>query len=565
MLKNSTMKRYLIYLLFIILIIIFATCAKQVTLTGGDQDITPPEITLLEPESRTLNFAAKNILFKFNEYVKLNNAQQNLIVSPPLTTNPTVRLNGKYVKILLDGVEFKDSTTYTINLSNIIGDNNENNLITSFIYSFSTGDKLDSLCISGILVNELASEEQEGVTVLLHSDFSDSAFLKNTPDYITKTEKGGKFFIPNIAKKNYKIFALKDINNNHKFDLPTEGIAFLDSIITPTVIETSKMQYDTVAKDSIEIKTLIFKPDNIKLLFFTENKQPQFIKSYKRLFYNHFEIKFNSTQYEKFEIKFKNIPDSSLIIHKKNNPDTISVWIKDSIFSKKDTIIAYLKYTDPIFLDTIHYDTLKLSKIDATFNDSIESITITQDINNFNKFIISSKYPIKEFFKEKISLMSDDSINYKYVFSIEKDSINPHKLILITEIAEEIKLLFSIDSAFIFDIYSLTNNRTEAKITSLANKAFGELIVKLPENKDYIVELLQSDIVKYSIATKNNEITIKKIKPGKYKIKVIDDKNANKRWDTGNYSKKLQAEPIKTYQEEYEIKENFTHEVIFQE
>src|SRR5574344_2483573 len=191
------MKKFSNYIIFLIPIIIFA-CAKQVSLTGGDKDITPPELTLSKPETGTVNFAENVITFKFNEYVKLNSAQQKLIVSPPLETNPTVRLNGKYVKILFDDTKLKDNTTYSINLSNIIGDNNENNLIRSFIYSFSTGNVIDSLCISGKLSDVLTGEAMEDVTVLLHSDMSDSAFSKVVREYIGKTDKDGAVLLQNL-------------------------------------------------------------------------------------------------------------------------------------------------------------------------------------------------------------------------------------------------------------------------------------------------------------------------------------------------------------------------------
>lgn len=557
------MKKFSNYIIFLIPIIIFA-CAKQVSLTGGDKDITPPELTLSKPETGTVNFAENVITFKFNEYVKLNSAQQKLIVSPPLETNPTVRLNGKYVKILFDDTKLKDNTTYSINLSNIIGDNNENNLISSFIYSFSTGNVIDSLCISGKLSDVLTGEAMEDVTVLLHSDMSDSAFSKVIPDYIAKTDKYGAFLLPNLSEKKYKIFALKDINNNYIFDLPTEEIAFIDSIIIPSVSQISRMEYDTVAKDTVKIISSIFKPDNIELFLFRENKQAQFIKTKDRLLENHLQIIFNATQYENFEISFKNIPDSSLIIQNITNPDTISIWIKDSVFSKKDSITAFIKYKDPIYLDSIHYDTVIFNNILNKFTDSIENIIIKQDIKDFNKFILTTKYPILDFYQEKISLCSDDSTKKLFPISLKKDSIDPRKIIITTtNIEENSNLLFVIDSAFVVDINGLVNNTSKTKITTLSSKSFGELTVRLKENKKYIVELLQSDKLKYKKISESNLISFDKIKPGKYKIKITEDLNGNGRWDTGDYSKKLQAEPIFFYPDQYEIKENFSHEVIF--
>ena len=206
-------------------------------LSGGLKDTIPPVVLQSEPQNYSVNFKGQKIEITFNEFITLDNINQQLVVSPPVENRVDVRLKNKTILIDLNN-ELQDSTTYTLNFGDAIKDNNEGNLLNNFEYVFSTGNYLDSLSVYGRLVNSFDLKPSEDpVSILLYDDLSDSAFLKHGPLYVSKTGKEGYFAMNNLRSDTFHIFALKDLNSNFYFDLPNEEIAFLDtSLISYTRI-----------------------------------------------------------------------------------------------------------------------------------------------------------------------------------------------------------------------------------------------------------------------------------------------------------------------------------------
>ena len=211
-------------------------CAKQVTLTGGKKDVTPPEPQVASPANGSTNFSSKHIVVKFNEYITLNDVSSKLIVSPPLDEKPVAVVSGKKLKITLKPSQLKPNTTYSLNFNDAVADINENNALNSFVYAFSTGDEIDSLAFAGTVFDAFTRKPVEDAWVLLYRNFSDTAVSTTMPDYITKVNKQGNFRINFVAENDYRIFALRDNNSNFKFDLPEECIAFIDSTFHPLLL-----------------------------------------------------------------------------------------------------------------------------------------------------------------------------------------------------------------------------------------------------------------------------------------------------------------------------------------
>ncbi|MCF0205800.1 MAG: Ig-like domain-containing protein, partial [Bacteroidales bacterium] len=289
--------RFFPALVMLVSALVVLACAKQVTLTGGKKDVTPPQPKAFSHPNGSTNFDQKHIIIKFDEYIKLNDVSSKLIVSPPMEEKPTAVVNGKKLKISINE-KLKPNTTYCLNFNDAIADINEGNAMNSFVYAFSTGPVIDSLSIAGTVFDALTRKPVDKAWVLLYSDKNDSAVIAQMPDYVTKVDKDGNFKINYIADNDYKIYALIDNNLNFKFDLPEEQIAFLDTVFHPSVVQS----VDTVpAKDSTDSVTLKitnkFLPDDVKMLLFKENKTPQFFSSYKRVKRNYFEFVFNFRQY----------------------------------------------------------------------------------------------------------------------------------------------------------------------------------------------------------------------------------------------------------------------------
>ncbi len=239
-LKNVT-----IAIIFLLSAFILTRCAKVVAPTGGPKDEKHPLIVKVEPSFNTVNFNSKKINITFNEFIQLKDLNTNLVVSPPLEEKPEITVKGKTLVIELVS-ELQDSTTYNIYFGNSVQDFNEGNPIENFEYVFSTGDFIDSLSIKGQVVNSYNLLPEEGVFVMLYKDYEDSVPMKQLPVHVSKTNKEGFFQINNISNNQFKLFCLRDFNKNYLFDLPNEDIAFIDSLISFSLITETTI--DTIYK-----------------------------------------------------------------------------------------------------------------------------------------------------------------------------------------------------------------------------------------------------------------------------------------------------------------------------
>ena len=205
-------------------------CAQIVNPNGGPKDVAPPRAVKYIPDSAKTNFSSKNIAIVFDEYIQLNDLQKQLVISPPMNIQPEIKVKGKSLLI-----ELKDSlrknTTYTFNFGNSIRDFTEANAIEDFQYVFSTGSFIDSLKLSGAVKNAFDLKTEKGILVMLYDTYDDSVSCKKLPSYFARTKEDGSYKINNIKSGIYKVFALKDANANYIYDLPTESIAFSDTLI----------------------------------------------------------------------------------------------------------------------------------------------------------------------------------------------------------------------------------------------------------------------------------------------------------------------------------------------
>lgn len=216
----------------------------------------------------------------FDELVQLDKPSENVIITPPQMQLPVIRAAGKKVVVELKDT-LKENTTYTIDFTNSISDNNEKNVFENFSFAFSTGDVIDTLEVSGILLNAENLEPMPGITIGLHKNLEDSAFVKLPFDRTSRTNDKGQFTIRNISPGSYRIFGLNDVNRDYKFDQPGEEIAFNDSIIIPSLELTTRQ--DTLWKDSLTIDTIRtvaytrYFPDDIELRLFKEDFVRQYL------------------------------------------------------------------------------------------------------------------------------------------------------------------------------------------------------------------------------------------------------------------------------------------------
>jgi len=539
--------------LILLSVVLFFACAKQVAITGGPKDTTPPVLDKCTPANGSVNFIEKVVFIQFNEYVKFNSLSQKLIVSPPIVPEPVIVIKGKGIKISLDPKALMPNTTYSFNFNDAIADNNENNALNSFVYAFSTGELIDSLSFSGIVIDSYSKDLVEDAWVILYENLSDTAINTLSPSYITKVDEEGKFVIPFVRENDYHIFALKDNNYNYIFDVPGEGIAFLDSVFHPGIKKIN-------VNDSTPPKFKKF-PDKVELLMFQENKQAQFINYNSRLSPEYLEFTFNSVQTENYSVTVEG--DNQAVVFGGESIDTVRVWLREESVINADLINVICVYTDPIYKDTIRTDTLILRDPEKLDRDSLTEVFINPNKEPHKPLYISSNCPIWDFDDTKISIgLKSDTAFIPVPFKIKKDSLSPLRLIVDGQFLEKSEYRIITENGFLVSIYDMTNVRDTFSVATSSSSEYGNLKISLSgEQRSFIIQLLSGENIIAETIANNGIAVFEYIKPGTYKIKAIEDINGNKRWDTGDYSIKKQPEPVYFMPVEYEIRSNWNHDI----
>lgn len=582
---NTSMKYSLSHtIIFIILFIITQACASIGRPEGGPYDETPPRFIQSNPEPYATNNKRSKINIEFDEYIKLENVNEKVIISPPQVQQPEIRPRGKRVAInLLDSL--KDNTTYTIDFGDAIVDNNEGNVLDNFTFTFSTGEQIDTLTISGILLNAENLEPIKGMLVGLHSNLADSAFTKLPLERVGRSDSRGKFSIRGIAPGEYKIYALLDADQNFAFTQKSEAIAFInDTTFSPWVEE--RIKQDTIWKDSItvdsirEIKYTHYLPDNILLKAFKEEFYSQYLIKSERLTPEKFTLYFNKYSDTLPTLKGLNFNhEDAFIIESTLKNDTIHYWIKDSLLAKQDTLSFELNY---LYTDTLNQlvpktDTLRMvsrqkktnvkEEKKKSQNEEKETLFygVTTHCGNpmevYGQIAFEFLEPMISYEVDSIHLTQKvDTLWHDVEFKFEQDSLQLRRFNLYCdwEPGQEYKLV--VDSATFKSIYGLHSNKIEQPFKVRSLDEYGHIYFNITGLNDSpaFVELLNTkDEVIRTVTVKNGRADFYFLQPGKYAARLIEDKNNNGKWDTGSFEEKRQPENVYYYPEFIEFMANW--------
>lgn len=618
------LKLKIIYSAILFALVLFGSCAKMGSLTGGPKDETPPKVVESKPENYSVNFKLKKIEITFDEFILLNNINQELIVSPPLKERPEVRLKNKTILIDLNN-ELRDSTTYTLNFGEAIKDNNEGNLLSNFEFVFSTGDFLDSLGVGGTLLNAFDLKPPDGpVGIMLYNELEDSVVFREIPVYIGKTDDEGHFRINNLKGGKYKLFALKDVNNNFLFDLPNESIAFADSFlnVSPEIfLEDIRLREKAAALDSLSSDSLVSdstilvsvsndsfkisdtsadslagKADSLQiedlrpipeklmvdLFLFTEENQSQFLNNNNRKDRNKIEFSFNRPVADSFSVKSL-IPEREdwYLVEKSAQKDSFIYWIIDKEVREKDTILLELNY---IILDSMEQRVWKKDSVYFNYREPAKLAKKKESESGEDKLIISGirGNSILDI-NTNLKLISNTPVNYvdtslirfnKLVdslkilqsFDIARDSIKTR--ILNFQKTWEPKSIYELVlfPGAVMDVFGSTNDTLKYKITIRAEDYYGVLIVNMDSlTTPTLIQLmnLKDKVLKEHYMDEPGTYRFEYLKADKYKLKFILDDNQNKKWDTGKYILKRQPEKVEFYKGEIDIRSNWDLEVKY--
>ena len=572
-------------------------CARMGSPDGGWYDDDPPKVVSCIPEDQATNISTKKITILFDEYIKLTDATNKVIVSPPQLEVPDIKATGK--KIV---VELQDSlvpnTTYTIDFSDAISDNNEGNPMGSYTYSFSTGERIDTFEVSGYVLDASNLEPIKGIMVGLYNDLADSAFQTKPMLRVSRTDSRGHFVVKGVAPGTYRAYALQDMDGDFRFSQKSEMIGYNHLTFEPGSKPDTRT--DTIWRDSLHIDALVqvpythFLPDDITLLAFTHVLTDRFLIKTERVEANKFSMYFSYGNPQLPEIKGLNFDsDSAFVVETNEKQDTIHYWLRDTALVNQDTLRMEISYlmTDSAGVLINQTDTIDgLAKV--SFEKRQKELKKQKDQwrkdmekrmkRGENVDTIWREKPLEVKYDAPASMDPDKIVRIEMPTPLQHcDTAGVHLYSMIDSVWYEsdcrmvpipnqirnyqlladwrpgIEYSLEVDSAAFIDIYGKVSDAFKQGIKVKTEDEYGTLKLNITgvEDSAMIVQLLNSSgkIVK-QVKAQNHAAEFKFIKPDKYYISAFIDSNGNGIWDTGSYEDDRQAEAVYYYPREIECK-----------
>lgn len=578
----------LYYIFIIIAAAVMYSCANIGNPSGGPIDKTPPIFMRSNPTPNAVNVKNRKIDIFFDEIVTLKDPSTKIIVSPAQTEMPRMSALGRKVTVeLVDSL--LPNTTYTIDFSNSIQDNNEGNAIDNFAFAFSTGSVIDSMRVSGYVLDSRTLEPMQSVVVGLQSNLADSAFHKEKLQRVALTNDRGQFTIRNVSPGSYHIFALKDLDRDYKFGNPTEDIAFLDSIIVPSI--GSREAADTVYNDLNEIDTIMratrpaYFPNDILLSMFNEDRKSQYLANNLRVDSTRISLTFAaaSDTLPSLSIVGRNdVPDQWYTLERSQTNDTLTYWIRPPHLVSADTLMVATTYlrTDTASNLSWGTDTLKFTfqrqkakkKKKNEETDSLEQIRFmelhplangTQEV--YAPLLLQTGTPIERYSREAFHLqrkLQNDTTFYPAEIksiALRDSTLSRRDLMLKVDWEPGAAYTLAVDSLAMTDIYGLQTKPLKVDFNVRKMEEYGNIVFNIPAVRDSaIVELLDgTEKIVLRAPVKNHRAELLNLLPGKYYARLFIDRNGNGKYDTGNYDMHLQPEETVYYPGAINLKKNW--------
>lgn len=578
----------LYYIFIIIAAAVMYSCANIGNPSGGPIDKTPPIFMRSNPTPNAVNVKDRKIEIFFDEIVTLKDPSTKIIVSPAQTEMPRMSALGRKVTVeLVDSL--LPNTTYTIDFSNSIQDNNEGNAIDNFAFAFSTGSVIDSMRVSGYVLDSRTLEPMQSVVVGLQSNLADSAFHKEKLQRVALTNDRGQFTIRNVSPGSYHIFALKDLDRDYKFGNPTEDIAFLDSIIVPSI--GSREAADTVYNDLNEIDTIMratrpaYFPNDILLSMFNEDRKSQYLANNLRVDSTRISLTFAtaSDTLPSLSIVGRNdVPDQWYTLERSQTNDTLTYWIRPPHLVSADTLMVATTYlrTDTASNLSWGTDTLKFTfqrqkakkKKKNEETDSLEQIRFmelhplangTQEV--YAPLLLQTGTPIERYSREAFhlqrKLQNDTTFHPAEIKSIARrdSTLSRRDLMLKVDWEPGAAYTLAVDSLAMTDIYGLQTKPLKVDFNVRKMEEYGNIVFNIPAVRDSaIVELLDgTEKIVLRAPVKSHRAELLNLLPGKYYARLFIDRNGNGKYDTGNYDMHLQPEETVYYPGAINLKKNW--------
>lgn len=524
--------------------LLYVGCAQPGVPSGGPVDKTPPKVLKSLPNNESVNFTGTSVQVTFDEYVQLNDINSQIIISPPLTEKPIISLKKKTLNI-----EFKENllenTTYSVNFGEGIKDYNAGNVLRNYIMAFSTGPELDSLSVSGKVIDAFSSEGKENVKVMLYNSLEDSLPRTTKPYYFSQTDTDGNYRIKYLPEGAYKVFALEELDGDFLYNNLDENIGFLNNSL---VLNST----DTI-------------PPVVNVSMFNEELDYGYISSIKTDSIGVFKIAFSS-------------PQKDLIAFHKTGPDSLDIVSR--LNESKDTLFCYTKQTEPIYLhrtdkrfiaaevliDTLEIESYNLDEVYTLNKKAKISSVIGRQITTDQKLIFKSSLPIKSLDSSKVNLIYSDSLE---VSAIQLSLIDEFHFTIDTKLLPSTAYKLDFLPGVVKSDFELIESDSLAfKWNTFKEKDLGEIIIKLnfiSANPFLQLENGKGKIFQIISPKEGEIVTFSKLKPSVLTLKLIEDDNLDESWTTGNYDLKRQPEKVLKFPQKLEVRANWSQEFTWED
>ena len=570
MIKNISRILHALAVLVILVLIIFThSCANTTTPpTGGPKDTIPPLIVDMYPALSQTNVPTKKtkLEIKFNEYVVVKDPK-SLYLSPPLEKSAQFKLKGKSVVVFFEN-DLDSNKTYTLDVTNAIADNNEGNMFPGFTLVFSTGDKVDSMMVTGVVQDCNTLKPIKGATVMLYKDHADSAIFLKRPDAAVKTDEWGFFCLRNIQDTIYRAYAIIDENNNNKYEAETEKVAFIDSLFRPTTMVADSLP-ELMKYDMKDTASCLARKTELTLNIFREKPTKQLIVNKERIGERTAYITFMAPYAQIDSIWIKGVAKEKLITQFNLLQDSLEIWINDPK-PQPDTLFLNVKYmkTDTLGMLNSFVEEIKLAKpksllagkaakkdIKKEDTTCVFTLEAKPEMVEQYGFVMEFKYPVV---KDAFDSLLFKSINPRQQetigkYTVTQDSLNLRKYTIMPNDKFQAgwEYILKIPHRSFTDINGFYNDSTEVKVSLPKDDKLSSISLVLTGVKaKYIVDLLnekRDKVIRSFIIDKDQTLLFPYVKAGKYSIRFTEDLNNNGLVDTGNLLEHKQPEKVLFY------------------
>lgn len=583
-------------LYIIILSLLICGCARMGKPDGGWYDETPPQVMGASPADKSVAQQSKKIHIFFDEYIKIDNASENVVVSPPQLEQPEIKAAGRSIVVELKDT-LKQGVTYTVDFSDAITDNNEGNPLGNYTYSFSTGDHIDTLEVAGYVLEAENLEPVKGILVGLYSNMADSALQTMPMLRVARTDSRGHFVIKGVAEGHYRVAALQDVDGDYLYSQRGEKIAFSRDSIVPTW--KPDVRQDTIWSDSLHIRSIDrvhythYLPDDVCLRAFTAIATEQYLIKSERKELERFTLYYGAPSDSLPTIRGLNFnSDDAFIVEPSEHLDTITYWIKDTTLVNNDSLTISLTHmiSDTLGVLRQQTDTLELIPslsheqrlkaredkiekwqkelkkkkkrgldVDSIYHDDPIEIEIKpgSTVDPDQSLRLAFPRPLAVIDTSKIHLYEKvDTLWNQIQYRLDTLPQTRHYAIN-AEWVPDTQYSLELDSLAFIDIYGLPSGEKKQGFKVKALDEYSSLVLTITgmDTLPLVVQLInKSDKpVKESIAH-NGVAEFYYITPGTYYIRLLVDRNNNGQWDTGDLSLGLQPEEVYYYPEEIECR-----------